>query len=234
MSALVLLPGMDGSGDLFEEFTAALRTIAPRLSMTIVRYPPDGALGYTELAAYAREQLPAGQTYAVLGESFSGPVAIMLAAARPPGLSGLILCCTFARNPVGGMRALAPLLRYLPLQRLPMALLRHYLMDAATGAGIAARLRTALSCLAPGVLAARMAAVLAVDASAELARLGVPVLYLRAARDRLIPHAVADRLARLQPRLRIADFPSPHLLLQTCPREAAARVLQFIDAGVPA
>jgi pimeloyl-[acyl-carrier protein] methyl ester esterase len=234
MSALVLLPGMDGSGELFEEFAAALRTIAPRLSITIVRYPPDRALGYAELAAYAREQLPAGQAYALLGESFSGPVAIMLAAARPPGLTGLILCCTFARNPAGAMRALAPLLNWLPLRHLPMTLLRHSLMDAATGAGVATRLRAALARLAPGVLAARMAAVLAVDAGENLARVAVPVLYLRAARDRLIARAVADQLARLQPRLRIADFPAPHLLLQTCPREAAAQVLQFIDAGVPA
>ncbi|UUZ51553.1 alpha/beta hydrolase [Massilia sp. B-10] len=47
-----------------------------------------------------RSRLPPAEPYFLLGESFSGPVAIALAAERPPMLLGLILSCTFARNPL--------------------------------------------------------------------------------------------------------------------------------------
>ena len=233
VSVLVLLPGMDGSGDLFEEFAGSLREAAPGLSILVVRYPPDRPMGYAELVAYARSQLPAGQPYVVLGESFSGPVGIMLAAANPPGLAGLILCCTFARNPAPGLRLLRPILGWLPTKYVPPALLRFYLMGREAGAPLQARLETALSRLGPGVLAARMAAVLDIDATSQLAQVRVPALYLRATLDRLIAPGIAQGLRDILQSLQISDFSAPHLLLQTRPREAAARVLKFIEALGP-
>ena len=224
---------MDGSGDLFEEFAGALREIAPDISIVIVRYPPDRPMGYAELIAYARAQLPTGQNYVVLGESFSGPVGIMLAAENPPGLVGLILCCTFARNPAPGLWLLRPMLGWLPTNHLPPALLRFYLMGREASALLQTRLATALSRLGRGVLAARMAAVLDVDAISQLAQVRVPALYLRATLDRLIAQGIAQGLRAHLPSLQIADFPAPHLLLQTRPRETAARVLKFIEALGP-
>ncbi len=224
---LVLLPGMDGSGDLFANFAAAWRQLAPELPLIIVRYPPDHAMGYEELATYVQAQLPAGVPCVVLGESFSGPVAVMLAALAPPNLRGLVLCCTFLRNPAGALRLLRPLLGLLPAQP-PRPLLRHYLTGEATGTPIEAALRAALATLSPGVLTARMAAVLEVDVRAEFSRLTLPVLYLRATRDRLIAPRVAESLRRLRPAMHIADFDAPHLLLQTRAPEAADVVRSFV------
>ena len=90
--ALVLLPGMDGSSDLFAAFVAALGDAVTPL---VVSYPADQVLGYEGLVDFARTRLPAGQAWVLLGESFSGPVAIALAAERPPGLCGMILSGTF-------------------------------------------------------------------------------------------------------------------------------------------
>lgn len=225
MTTLVLLPGMDGTGDLFAAFAAELNSQDPALDVVIVRYPVDQRLGYAPLVDYARSQLPADGPFVLLGESFSGPVAISLAAASPPGLAGLILCCTFASNPAPLMRLLQPLITR--LDHPPAFFLRHYLTGNADAA-LVPKVLAALARLAPGVLGARAAAVLDADANAALARLQVPVLYLRAMRDRLVSRRAAEDMRRRLPAMHIADFDTPHLLLQTRPREAAAGILHFI------
>jgi hypothetical protein len=51
---LVLLPGLDGTGELYDAFTAALADIETQ----VVSYPPDRELGYSELEQFIRERLP--------------------------------------------------------------------------------------------------------------------------------------------------------------------------------
>src|SRR5687768_1455482 len=105
---LVLLPGMDGTGLLFADFVAAL---GAQVETQVLRYPPDEILGYAELEARVRAALPTDRPLVLLGESFSGPIAISIAATPPPNLRGLILCCTFARFPLpASIKALAKLL----------------------------------------------------------------------------------------------------------------------------
>src|ERR1700677_3088878 len=84
---LVLLPGLDGTGILSRQFVDA---IGESVETQIIAYPTDQPLGYAELEKLVREALPRDRPYVVLGESFSGPVAIRLGAKPPAGLVGLI------------------------------------------------------------------------------------------------------------------------------------------------
>ena len=81
---LVLLPGLDGTGKLFAEFLEALDLGS---SAQVVPYPPDIPLGYDELETLVRAALPAHGPFIILGESFSGPLAIRIAARPPPALA---------------------------------------------------------------------------------------------------------------------------------------------------
>src|SRR5512146_2059759 len=96
MVALVLLPGLDGTGLLFSDFAASF---GPDVKIIVVSYPTDAAIGYSELESIARSFLPNDQPFFLLGESFSGPIAISIAASPPSGQLGLILRCSFARSP---------------------------------------------------------------------------------------------------------------------------------------
>jgi pimeloyl-ACP methyl ester carboxylesterase len=78
---LVLLPGMDGTGDLFAPLVAAL---GPHMRTVIVRYP-DEPLDYASDEEIARAALPIGHPFILLGESFSGPIAVSIAASAPRG-----------------------------------------------------------------------------------------------------------------------------------------------------
>jgi pimeloyl-ACP methyl ester carboxylesterase len=65
----------------------------------IITYPPNIPLSYTALESLVRESLPTDRPFVLLGESFSGPIAISLSARQLPQQVGLVLCSTFARNP---------------------------------------------------------------------------------------------------------------------------------------
>ena len=72
---LVLLPGLDGTGLLFEPL---LRALPKEIEATVIRYPGDQRLSYDELLEFLRDQLPRDTPFILLGESFSGPLAIRL------------------------------------------------------------------------------------------------------------------------------------------------------------
>jgi len=224
MVALVLLPGMDGTAKPRAEFVAALG-----IESQIVSYPADRALGYSELETLARSALPTDRPYMLLGESFSGPIAISIAASCPPQLAGLILCVTFARSPrpmLGSLRWLLPLL---PLKLVPIRLIGAFLLGRFASAPLREALRATLADVSTATLKARLGAALRVDVRSALSKVRVPVLYLRATQDRLVPRRCADAIAAAAAQTRIIDIEAPHMLLQVAPAAAAAAVRAFVD-----
>ncbi len=228
MTTLVLLPGLDGTGLLFASFIAAL---GPGIKTVVVRYPTDQALAYRELEAIARTCLPADDDFFLLGESFSGPIAISIAASRPAGLRGLVLCCSFARNPRPSLLPLRPLLPLVPVAALPLALLSHFVLGRFSSSELRQGLAESLALVSPTALRTRAQAVLSVDVSASLTGFALPLLYLCAAEDRVVPASASQTLRALVPHARIVEFPAPHFLLQVQPTEAADCVREFMAGG---
>lgn len=58
----------------------------------------------------------------------------------------------------------------------------------------------------------------------------MPVLYLQASADRLIPRGVGEDLQKLNPAIRLERVEGPHFLLQTQPKAAAAAIKVFLVA----
>jgi pimeloyl-[acyl-carrier protein] methyl ester esterase len=109
---LVLLPGLDGTGKLFSEF---VNSLGSSVDSRIVAYPKDQPLGYDELEALVMAAIPRNQPFVLLGESFSGPLAIRIAARAPAGLAAVILSASFAKNPFPWLWWARPLAANLPL-----------------------------------------------------------------------------------------------------------------------
>src|SRR5713226_3154653 len=89
----LLLPGMDGTGKLFTSFE---RQLSPELHPRIISYPPDRVLGYQQLLGEIRVS---PGPFAIVAESFSGPLAIELASRYANRLCALVLVASFVRNP---------------------------------------------------------------------------------------------------------------------------------------
>jgi pimeloyl-ACP methyl ester carboxylesterase len=228
MVTLVLLPGMDGTGDLFDDFVAELGTECRSL---VIRYPVDVPLGYAELGDLIQASLPPDEPFVLLAESFSGPLAIAVASTSPPGLTGLILCCTFIRNPVPVLSRLEALVGLLPVSSGLLPLLHPLLFGSAPSPQLRSALKTAVRKVSAKVFRRRLREVLNVDYSKKLRQVSVPVLYLRAGQDRLLPTSVPAQFSGMQ-RFELRSVSGPHLLLQVEPQASAAIVMQFVAKTV--
>ena len=216
---------MDGTGALFEPLLAAL---SPEFKTHVVRYPLEEPLGYAELEAVARAGLPTDEPFVLLGESFSGPIAVAIAAARPPNLKGLVLCCSFVRNPRPLLASLRSLVGLMPVRFIPIEILSRFLLGRYSTAWLPLALAQALARVSYSALRARVHAVMAIDVSSQLASTSVPTLYMRASQDRVVPPAASELVSRLSPRARVVELEAPHFLLQAVPKEAARVIGSFI------
>lgn len=225
---LVLLPGLDGTGKLFSAF---VRELGSDLDTEIIAYPVDQPMGYEELEALVRARLPGDRRFVLLGESFSGPIAIRIAAEPPPELAGLILCGTFAKNPYPLLAWVRPLAAWFPVKSLPRWLRAPLMWGSNQAERAPSQLNRAMAGVSAAVVRRRIAALLAVDASAALARVRPPILVLQAGHDRVVPRSATLWIVGIAPRTQLIEIDGPHLLLQTRPSECAAAVLPFMRAA---
>jgi pimeloyl-ACP methyl ester carboxylesterase len=225
MPQLIILPGLDGTGTRLTPF---LREMEPAVPTRVIGYPPDRPMGYAELESLVRRSLPLGECYVLLAESFSGPIAIRVAADPPPGLAGLILCGTFAKNPFPWLRAVRALAVRVPFKSLPRWLRAPLLWGSGDPRRAPPRAERASTLVEKAVIRRRLHAVLTVDVTASLADITLPTLILGATRDRIVPRSAARLLAQRTRHGELAEIDGPHLLLQSRPTESAAAVLRFL------
>jgi pimeloyl-ACP methyl ester carboxylesterase len=119
------------------------------------------------------------------------------------------------------------LIRLLPIRWAPIVLLAWPTLGRFGTPALRSQLGEAVSRVSPSVIRKRLSAVVEVDVSALLARVDVPVLYLVASEDRLVPRSASDELTAI-PRIRFAEIEGPHFLLQARPSVAAAHVEAFL------
>jgi len=221
------MPGLDGTGTLFEDFVAAL----PReFSKVIVRYPADECLSYAELEQCVADVTLSSAPFVLLAESFSTPLAIRLAAKQPAGLMGLVLCAGFAVSPLRGLLRLTALGVTLISFRLPLptTVLRALLIGRDARQPLLTAVRSAVSSVSPSVLAGRLRMVLMCDERRSLAEAGVPILYLQAGNDRVIGESCLTEIRKIKQDVRTVQIAGPHLLLQSKPTETADVVAEFV------
>jgi pimeloyl-[acyl-carrier protein] methyl ester esterase len=221
-----LLPGLDGTGRLFRPF---VERGTGALEFRVISYPPDRFLGYDALEERVRAELPADEPFALLGESFGGPLALRLAASAPPNLVGLVLSASFHRHPA--TRAISTLrLLSLPYFHLPLPAhgVRIVLAGPDAPDELVHEVQAAAASVKGSVMARRAKAALRVDVSGELRTCPVPVLFLGGKHDRLLRSALPIEVRALRADVEIRMLDAPHLVLQRRPEEAMPLVEDFL------
>jgi pimeloyl-ACP methyl ester carboxylesterase len=222
----VFLPGLDGTGFLFDPVVQIWpKELPPPL---VLAYPPDHFLNYDGLEAYIRPHLPTDR-FILVAESFGGPLATRIAARNPPGLRGLVLSATFMRQPRGWLGSIGEFLigPYIFRGKL-LQKFGTWIMKSQGLADWQVRLLLrALGRHRPRVLAARLKEALEVDAVADLKECRVPVLCLYAKRDLLVAKRCAELIGESNPRVKLVGLDTPHFLLQDKTAEALAEILLF-------
>lgn len=224
---LLLLPGMDGTGELFADFVTLLPSwIEPR----VVRYPRDLKLSYNQLLPILESALPSDEPFIILAESFSTPLAVKFAAEAPKGLLALVLCSGFVSPPRRGvLRSIALILApVLFAFGLPESVCRHFLVGDAAPKSLIDSVRATVSKVPGGVLAHRLRSVLSCNSKRELLCVSVPLLYISGLEDRLVHKFSFEEIQQAKPNAQLASVEAPHLIVQAKPHEAVDVVLRFL------
>ena len=225
MPTFILLPGLHGTDDLYADLAHAL---APQGRSVAVGYPTDRALSYPELVAYVLAAWPADGDVVLVAESFSGPVALILAARRPCGLRAVVLSATFAHNPSPWLRPLRRALPFASKRWMPAGLATAFMLGRASTPAWRTTIARLLARISEAVLRARAAAAFDVVVRGLIPTIDVPILYLRARRDWLIAPRHGAEITALAHDGRLVDIDAPHLVLQVAPRVAAAAIDDFL------
>jgi pimeloyl-ACP methyl ester carboxylesterase len=220
MSQVVFLPGFDGNAELRRDFVAAL---ARRHEVRAVSYP-NRALG--SLDAYrvqAMGEVPVDWRPVVVAESFSGLVATRWASVDAR-VEALVLCASFARNPLGYATRLGAawpaLVKMGPALMNPAAQLSAEPARRRWSSGFA---RT-MGGLRDDVVAERLRLIAGEDVGATLGALRIPVVVVQFDDDMVIgPMARAQLLAACA-RPHVVRLPGPHFALETRAAQCAAAV----------
>lgn len=127
------------------------RCLTPRLAPVVVTYPVDRSMNYAELEQLARASLPTERPFVLVGESFSGPIAISLAASKPATLRGLVVVCSFARSPIPKPSGLSSVISRLPVKLIPTRITAALLLGRYASRALRERLSAAISKVDPVV-----------------------------------------------------------------------------------
>jgi pimeloyl-ACP methyl ester carboxylesterase len=225
---LVLLPGMDGTGELFASF---LNVLPEWTQPEVVRYSPLEHLSYADLLSSVRSALPKSEPFVLLAESFSTPIAIRLAAEAP--LKALVICAGFIESPIGGLASvwvslLAPILFQFPP---PAFAIRTLLVGKDASVELVRSTRAAISSVSPGVLLGRLRDVLGCNETARLAMVAAPLLYIRANQDHLVRQASVDAIRRVKSSVTIAQIEGPHFIVQREPEAVVGSLIRFLKSN---
>lgn len=220
----IFLPGLDGSGEFFEPF---LKVLPKDVEPVPIGFPPNEKLGYDELFHWLLSRLPRDEPFLVIAESFSGPLAVRLAAARPDGMVGGVICASFVRNP------LPRFLRHLPAEfvfrrRFPKLLVKILFSDTTAGDEIYDLFYRVMRYSPPDVMAHRARAALSVDETEDLKRCELPLLFIEATSDRLIRKRSTELVRQLRPEIPIVPVAAPHFLLQLRQKECLHAIGEFL------
>lgn len=228
---LVLLPGLDGSAALLPPLQAATS-----LATRVVTYPAGAENRYRDLLPRVRDALPQNEDFVLLGWSFSGPLALMVAEERPHGLRGVILSASFVTKPIcwiprGAHRCVWPFLfhGFADLIRF------QALCSGIRTPDLDRMMRAAQAAAPPATLARRVREVLTVDVTGALRDCPVPVMYLRSDGDRVVGRRNFRLIRQVRPDVEECVVPGPHLAMAIAAQQSAAAIEGFVAglAGDP-
>lgn len=221
---LVLLPGLDGTGHLFWRL---LKALPSSIRVRVISYPNDEGLGYAELADLVSGQI-GGHSVVLLGESFSGPIAVDLAVRMAGQVRGLILAATFLKTPRPA--ALVRLASRMEPRQIVRPLINAVLKGSEPDGDLEVEIARIVTEMPSALRASRLREVARVNVEAKFAKAKCPVLVVHGKSDWLVPRRPIERAVRLKPHAEIKVLAGPHMLLQRNPVAAARAIEIFLGS----
>lgn len=214
---IVLLPGMDGTGDLFKPL---LEHLSKDIAVEIIAYPADKKISYNKLIDYVTAKLPYDDNYLIVAESFSGPIAFAIAKNPPPNLKSVIFVCSFLKPP----RKVLTLSNFIPLSvvfalPVPLWIIKRYLLGNVVSDELVHLFRKSVSSVNKTVLSFRIRQTSGL--AMTKGTVALPCVYIQATNDRLVPPGSVKKFREVISKLEVIKVPGPHFILQANPVKCA-------------
>ena len=225
---IALLPGLDGTGELFYPI---LPFLEDAFTVHVVHYSDEVSL--SDYVDSAREQIPDDEPISLVGESFSGPIAISLLADGDIQCNASVLCATFCRSPLPKLTNVTRLFPEFLFSTNPLTYMCQDLFVLGAGAGTELRqaTRRTLSKVNPVTYRNRVKLINDVDVSQQLACIDTPLLYLQATRDLVVYEDSFDEISNLAKDIVCKRIEGSHMILQTQPEICAKFIFSHIKCN---
>jgi pimeloyl-ACP methyl ester carboxylesterase len=220
---LVLLPGLDGTGNLFGPLLRSLSGF----DCKIIALPETGDQDYPSITQSILKCLPE-ENFILIAESFSGPIGAALANECIKNLKGIIFVATFLSAP---RKMLLGLARHLPLTYLSLLPLTSYFYKKWFLGSDASReltdlFQSTVRALPTNLIKARLNSIYALDGSTGSCDL--PAMYVKASLDKLVPESKISEFRYRFKHIIVKTVDGPHFILQANPIACAEAISEFI------
>jgi len=224
-----LLPGLDGTGELFSEF---INDLSEDITVTCIKYPELEQLGYTELVTYVQSRLPINEDFIILSESFSGPIAFELAKTELKHLKAIIFVASFLRKP---NRVLMWLVRILPLLIIlrhspPDFIIRKWLLGDSAKNEMVEKFKLILRRLPINIIKFRLREIynLGFEEKEYKFSINIPVYFIKPLQDRLVLKDNYRDFSKCCLNFDLFTVDGPHFILQNKAKICADYVNQIV------
>ena len=225
---LIMLPGFPGTPDLLYPFE---KKLSGKIKTKVIGFP-NKKMTFDEMNHHVGQKIPVDEPVVILGESYSGPVALSLANQNSFDIRGLILCATFIVKPhsfVIDKTKFMPL-RWMFSRPMPELVGRLLIGEWDMPIEFLRKLWASSMKINGMVMAHRVRQLLKPENFPEPKQPKCPVLVLEATNDRLLSKKNVEKIRRIIPKAKYEKIEGPHWLLQLRPEESSDSVLGFISS----
>lgn len=221
---IYLLPGLDGTGELFYPLQSAL---SKEIQSVAVRYKDE--VLFDEYLETVTALIP-DKDVILVAESFSGPIALALIARNPSRFKFVVLSATFATSPFRGILRIT---KYLPSfvfgsYRKNKKIFSTFCLNGCPNDELLTKILSVVRSLPASTTKSRLELLAGIDMRPVLSRITIPILYLRASRDRLVRPGLSQQLIDGLPNVVVQSIDGPHMLLQANPVESAKAIMKYL------
>lgn len=225
---LVLLPGLDGTGELF---TPLINQLDSSIETQIITYDLNTKQTYDELTQYVLSNLPK-EEFVLLAESFSGPIAYQVASIRPKELKSLIIVASFLERPKPTLLKLLTLMpsKLLTLP-LPTFIIRFFFLGFIVKSEIILLFKMSIRKVSSGVIHFRLKELLKLRFEDCYKKIHMPTIYIQATDDKLVSSTAFNDWEVVSKNIQLFQVQGEHFILQSNPVKCAEIIRQVMHAA---
>lgn len=221
---LILLPGLDGTGELFNPL---IEYLPNSFDIKVIQYNPQKQQDYSELLEYVLFQLPQ-ENFILIAESFSGVIAYQIALKKLQYLQTIIFVATFLENP---RKKLLKIINFLPLNlifsvSIPTFIIKQCLLGTKINKQSIELFNQTLKKVNPNILAFRVNEI-ATLLPPPNQHLNLKVAYIQATNDVYVTQNAYSKFQELFKNITLYRVNGSHLILQSNPKDCA-KVIHLI------